>query len=54
MKIPLFLLDILLEPSDVIYSPPLATFEDVLVQLFDNAIAETHTVPQLEKVTTQK
>ena len=49
-KNPLFVVDLVMEADKVEFSTPLVNFETCLINLFDNAIAATHSVPQLEKV----
>ena len=46
----LFLLDLIMDTQGVHYSTNLASFETVLVSLFDKGIQSTQNVPQLEKV----
>ncbi|XP_053845413.1 dynein axonemal heavy chain 1 [Vidua macroura] len=46
---PLFVTDIELDSSGVLFSPSVESFETSLISLFDNGILATHSVPQLEQ-----
>ncbi|NWV36400.1 DYH1 protein, partial [Grantiella picta] len=46
---PLFITDIKLDISGVIFSPSVEGFETSLVSLFDEGILATHSIPQLEQ-----
>ncbi|XP_076467002.1 dynein axonemal heavy chain 1-like [Babylonia areolata] len=52
-KHPLFMLDLTLELDHVDFSTKLEEFETSVINLFDNAINATQTVPQLEKFVMQ-
>lgn len=47
---PLFLIDLQLDAQGSHYSTPLTNFDTALVNLFNKAIQNTQSVPQLEKV----
>lgn len=49
-KMPIFLVDLVLDQNGIYYSTPLEDFETSVVKLFNNAILTTCRVPQLEKV----
>lgn len=49
-KNPLFLVDLVLDQTEVHYSTPLEKFETSIVNLFDKGILATYNVPQLDKV----
>ncbi|XP_044079595.1 dynein axonemal heavy chain 1 isoform X1 [Siniperca chuatsi] len=53
-KNPLFLVDLVLDPTEVHYSTPLENFETSIVNLFDKGILATYNVPQLDKFVMQK
>ncbi|NWT16478.1 DYH1 protein, partial [Vireo altiloquus] len=46
---PLFVTNIKLDSSGILFSPSVENFETSLVALFDNGILSTHTIPQLEQ-----
>ncbi|XP_060621830.2 dynein axonemal heavy chain 1 [Anolis sagrei] len=48
-KNPLFLVDLVLDPTGVHFSTPLENFEEVVISLFNKGILATHRIPQLEK-----
>ncbi|XP_037831220.1 dynein heavy chain 1, axonemal isoform X2 [Kryptolebias marmoratus] len=48
-KMPIFLVDLVLDQAGVYYSTPLEDFETSVLKLFNNAILATGCVPQLEK-----
>ncbi|XP_054472107.1 dynein axonemal heavy chain 1 [Anoplopoma fimbria] len=52
-KNPLFLVDLVLDPTGVHYSTPLEDFETSIVNLFDKAILATYNVPQPDKFVMQ-
>lgn len=47
---PLFVTNIKLDISGMLFSPSVENFETSLIALFDNGILATHTIPQLEQV----
>lgn len=49
---PLFVADIELDISGVLFNPSVESFETSLISLFDSGILATHSVPQLEQVST--
>ncbi|XP_023791251.1 dynein heavy chain 1, axonemal [Cyanistes caeruleus] len=46
---PLFVTDIKLDSSGILFSPSVESFETSLISLFDNGILATHSIPQLEQ-----
>lgn len=49
---PLFVTDIELDITGILFSPSVEKFETSLISLFDNGILATHSIPQLEQVNT--
>lgn len=49
---PLFVTVIELDSSGVLFSPSVESLETSLISLFDNGILATHSIPQLEQVST--
>ncbi|KAI3369512.1 hypothetical protein L3Q82_007723 [Scortum barcoo] len=53
-KNPVFLVDLVLDKTEVHYSTPLENFVTSIINLFDKGILATHNVPQLDKYVMKK